>query len=81
MLPAGKALPRVCPSLRANNNMTAETAYLAKHAEAMAAIKAITDAIHDLPAPSDERPITWGNVGDMARYASALSEIAEISKS
>jgi len=49
-------------------------AYLANHARAMAALEAITAAIHDLPAP-DRDDLNYGHVGDMARIARELEEI------
>ena len=53
-----------------------QQSYLSKYNRAMAALKAIEEAIHELPAP-DSEGLTWGNVGDMGRIAEQLEEITK----
>ena len=56
---------------------TAESAYIAQYARALAAIRAIENKIHNLPAPEGEIEITWGHVADMGRIVDGLEEVAE----
>lgn len=45
---------------------TADEAYLDAHLEAQELAEKISELLFDLPAPDDdERPIHWGNVGDI----------------
>ena len=48
--------------------------YLATYTRAMDALKAITDAIHDMPAPGSEG-VTWGSVADMYHTAKELEAV------
>jgi hypothetical protein len=52
---------------------TAEDAYAAAHAEAIALLEAIREQIEDMPAPSDQT--NWGHVGDMNRIVTLLRPI------
>jgi hypothetical protein len=45
----------------------------------MKAMQAITDAIHDLPAPESES-ITWGSVADMDRIANDLEAVTRYAR-
>jgi hypothetical protein len=56
-------------------NTKQETAYIAAYDRAIAALEAITNDIHDGPAPDGQVAITWANVADMARFARQLEEI------
>ena len=53
--------------------------YLACYNRAMKAMQAITDAIHDLPAPESES-ITWGSVADMDRIANDLEAVTRYAR-
>lgn len=55
-----------------------EMQYLAAYRRTQQAIKAINDAIHDLPAPeNEEAEVGWAHVGEMLRFAAELEEITE----
>lgn len=54
-----------------------EVAYLNYYRRAMAAIQAIQNKIHDLPAPDGEIAINWAHVGDIGKIATDLEEVAQ----
>jgi hypothetical protein len=53
---------------------TAQDAYLANHAEALALIAQLQDALFDLPAPDGEVPINWSHVGTVAELKRQLAD-------
>ena len=55
----------------------AQNRYQKAYRDALAALAAVSHAIHDLPAPGGEIEINWGHVGDMIRIATDLRAIAD----
>ena len=55
-----------------------ETKYLAAAQRALAALRAVENKIHDMPAPCGEIPINWGHFGEMMRIVHNLEEIANL---
>ena len=55
---------------------TATGAYVQHHAQILATLDEIREMVEDLPAPDFEgfEP-NWGHAGDLATYASRLTEI------
>lgn len=56
---------------------SAQDAYLAHYMACQELLRDIQNKIHDLPAPDGEANINWADVGDMARIAEQLREIAQ----
>ena len=55
---------------------TATDAYVQHHAQILATLEEIRAMVEDLPAPAFEAfEPNWGHVGDLATYASRLTEI------
>ena len=59
--------------------MTLEEQYQAAYRRAMNALKAIDEAVHDMPAPESEG-VTWGSVADMQRIATDLEAITKYTR-
>jgi hypothetical protein len=56
-------------------NQTAQDAYAAAHAEAVAYFEKIADRLQDAPAPDDNT--NWSHVANMAHLVDQLREIVE----
>jgi hypothetical protein len=52
-----------------------EQAYMEYYKRTREALRKIDAMIHDLPAPEGDRELTWTDVGEMDRIASALESI------
>ena len=59
--------------------MTLDEQYQAAYQRAMRALKAIDEAVHDMPAPESEG-VTWGSVADMQRIATDLENITRYTR-
>ena len=59
--------------------MTLEEQYQAAYQRAMRALKAIDEAVHDMPAPESDG-VTWSSVADMQRIASDLEQITSYTR-
>jgi len=55
-----------------------ESRYFSAAERALAALRAVENKIHDMPAPGGEMPINWGHFGDMMRIVEQLEEIANV---
>ena len=59
-------------------HQTAEDAYAAHHAAILALLNDLTEAVENLPAPSDA--IHWGQVGDVGRIEELLRQAWEVAE-
>ena len=59
--------------------MTLDEQYQAAYQRAMAALKAIDAAIHDMPSPVSES-LTWSTLADMQRIATDLEQITRYAR-
>jgi len=61
----------------ATTKRTALEAYMAAHADALALLERITDAIDNHDISPDPEQIRWGHVGDMVETRRQLQEISD----
>ena len=59
--------------------MTLDEQYQAAYRRAMRALKAIDEAVHDMPAPESDG-VTWSTLADMQRIASDLRNITRYTR-
>lgn len=55
--------------------LTADAAYENAHLVAQDLVDRIRELLQDLPAPDDEHPINWGNVGSLTEVTSRLAAV------
>ena len=59
--------------------MTLDEQYQAAYQRATRALKAIDEAVHDMPAP-ESGGVTWGTLADMQRIMTDLEQITRYTR-